>query len=249
MSYLNERPGMTAGIIGAMVVGALSIGFSLWSGRAWTADMMRAEFERQPEVRATAQALDRYYPQDYQRLLERLAAAANRRSGNARTEGFTAVRQFMLSKVQAVTSAPDADLVALADASSEFVRVLKRSNRAACTQFVMSGPSPGTRLSPEVMERLNAMNVLQLRAAHNGEGPNRVVRGEISDEDALAWMERLRTIDPATARRVEEDSMTRASPEEQCAGGAAIYQAVAELPDRQSAAVMATLIREGAAAR
>jgi len=210
-----------------------------------TEEQLRQVLESQPEFRGTYTAFREEFPQDYQAFLTRMTATANAQGAAAAgVAAFHFMRRFMGSRVEDIAAAPDADLDRLADANVSLSRALRGYSVPLCAQFVMSGFSPGVRLSPEILARLDAANTIQLHAAaHAIRGP-RVARGPLSPDLAGLWIRRMWALDPASAALLTEGRMETATPAEQCNAGIMIYQAAAELPAEQGGLVTAHLVRE-----
>ena len=210
-----------------------------------TAQEVAAEIEQDPDIRESMSALRTHYPSDYQEMLDRLAAAGRARGQEAAgREAFFFMRGFMTAKADAIASAPDAHLDRVADTYLALVRLLRDQDVRLCAQFVTSGFTPGTPPPRAAMTLLNRAAAQQILAAHAGETGGRRPRGPLSPPDMTAWFERIEALDPSAAALIENGSLDRATPAQQCGAGIALHQAVTDLPPAAAANVMANLIRD-----
>ncbi len=213
--------------------------------------MTEADFERYitgaPSLAPTYQALRQYYPDAYLGLRGLVIATYNRRGLiAARDVGFNYMLQFVLSKSAAIANASDEDLHEYATVNAAMIRQLGREDVAQCARIVMSGPSPSMRLSATLLVRLNAVNVVQMRAARHGED-NPVQRAAPMPEDAAALRARVEAIDPAIVA-VFDAGIQSGTPAQQCAAGAILLEAMASLPADQGARLISQILRAAAAA-
>ncbi|MGE3396647.1 MAG: hypothetical protein AB7H79_07070 [Sphingomonas sp.] len=200
--------------------------------------------ERQPALSATLAAFRDLYPRDYQAYLSALAEIENRDGAEAADQAAIArLRAFIAGKAEAIANAPVAELDALADANLATLIRLRRAGAPLCAAFLASG-AQGQRLPPAALATVGEANALQFRAARRGESRQRVPRGPLSEADGAQWFLRIRAIDPALARAINDGSIDRGTPERQCAAGIALYRAATELAPEQTANVTAHLVRE-----
>src|SRR6185503_7358062 len=96
-----------------------------------------AELEAFRQFHETLTALRTYYPHDHSRLVETLSDAEQRlgREVLSRETGEF-LRDFLTEKAEAIGSASDADLVALAEADLDAARALERMDPRLCAGFV-----------------------------------------------------------------------------------------------------------------
>lgn len=153
------------------------------------------------------------------------------------------MRNFMVSKTDALINAPDAELVRLGRANYALVRALRDSDVGLCAVYVSRGFGEGVRPPPAAVERLGELSRLQIRAARAGETAKRPPRPPLSEEEYAAWLAAMESADPVLARMISDGSIERAPPERQCAAGIVLYRAAAELPEALSASVNAHLFR------
>jgi hypothetical protein len=147
----------------------------------------------------------------------------------------------MITKVDAIVSAPDAELRAGAAADLAAAQSLQRSDVALCAAFMGDGLPPGSRPSAEAMALIDHAAALRLRAAHAGEA---LRMPRISSVAASrAWMTRLAANDAASAALISSRRIEGSPPEQQCRAGIALYQAALDLPPAQGGEVIANLFR------
>ncbi|WP_114953807.1 hypothetical protein [Sphingosinicella terrae] len=262
MSYTDQESPFTArrmaaalgGIVIMFVIGlALRAGssndgdgtFQSLQRRSTTVERAEAELARDGRSREMMAAFKANYPQEYDQFLRRVVDAVNRRgSAAARQEAFTFMETFVRSKVPHIAEAPDADVNRLGDALVDFSAALREADISLCARFQMGGLTAMDRLPESALPAMSRLNVAQFRAARQAENGRRVPRTALSDADAEAWFARIETIDPESARRIADDRLPAATPQQQCDAGLAIYQAAMELPPTRSANVVAELIRQ-----
>ena len=239
-------------LLGALVLlAAIVVAVMFWPSRSVeTAEGIEAELQRTPALRDTTQALKTHYPQEYQALLQRMAAAGRRGGRRAASdEAGPAMRAFLASKATAFARAPSRELQRLAGAQLTLVRALQRENVTACAQFVMNGLRSDQGLSAATLALVSRVAVLQIEAASAGDRSGRTPRGEPSQAEFQLWLQRIRAIDPAAATDIESDAIGGVPPDRQCRDGVALHQALAELPAEPAGNLMALLMREAVAQR
>ena len=266
MSYIDEESSLSprrvvAGIGGVVVLFLVSMGIRAGSaseggllpqgvfGRTVTAEQIAAELEREPQLRRMTAAFRAHYPREFEDLLGRLADTANARGQQAaNSEAFFFMQRFMTAKAEFIARAPSADLRRLAATTLDLLQTLQRADLVLCGRVVMEGFRPGEQPPPQAVRPLMQLVTLQLRAARTAEDGDSVDRGPLSDADGSAWFERLRQIDPASATLIDSNRLDAATAPQKCAAGISIYRATLDLPQEQSANVMAQLVRDAFAA-
>lgn len=204
-----------------------------------------AALEANAQIRETNGALLELYPRDHARLVERLSDTLQR-GGNSATADWEAgafMRGFLADKADAIVSAPDADLRAMASADLAVARLLQRSDVALCAAFMDNGIPPGSHPSADALALIDHASALRLRAAYAGENSHRAPRARLSGQDSRAWLERLDANDPASAALVRGGWVEHSRAPQQCAAGIAVYQAALDLPPPQSGQVIANMFR------
>lgn len=218
------------------------------AARLFTGDMtpeqLGAQLRAIPELRGFYEEFERLYPAEHRRYLQRLSTTYNSRGrAAADREAFQFMRNFMVSKADAMINAPDAELVRLGRANYELVRTLRDTDVALCALYATRGFGEGVRPPPAAIERLGELSRLQIRAAHAGETAKRPPRPPLSDADYAKWLAAMEALDPVLARMISDGSIERAPPERQCAAGIILYRTAAELPEALAASVNAHLFR------
>lgn len=225
----------------------LFVGFLL-TQRAST-ESVEARLTTRPELAATLAAFRETYPEEYGRYLAALSDITDRQGAETADRAATErLRAFIASKVESIANAPVADLDALADANLASLQRLREAGVMLCAAFVRDG-AQGQRLPPAALATIGQANALQFRAARNGEGPQRVARGPLSEADGAQWYLAIRQLDPALADRINAGTAGQGSAEERCATGVTLYRAAAALPPAQAANVTAHLVRQSFARR
>ena len=263
MSYTDQEspftPRRMASALGGIVVVILVIALRSGSGdngkgvldslinRSATVEQAEAELDRDPRTRSMAAAFKRHYPAEYDQFLQRVVAAANQRGQlAARREAFSFMERFVLSKVPHIANAPEAEVNRLGRASLALSEALRDADVQLCARFQMDGLNADDQIPPSVIPAMMRVNVEQFRAARRGEDAKGAGRGPLSQADAAAFLARLEAIDAEIAEKVADESLVRATPQQQCDAGLAIYQAALDLPPAQSANVIAELLRGAA---
>ena len=224
------------------------VGFALFVtfliGQRASPISVATRLEAQPALGATLTAFRDSYPSDYQRFLAALAEIENRDGAEAADQAaLPRLRAFISGKAEAIASAPAAELDALADANLATLLRLRQAGIPLCAAYVTDG-AQGQRLPPAALESVSQANALQFRAARAGGSRRRVQRGPLNEADGAQWFLRIRAIDPALARAINDGSIDRGTVEQRCAAGIALYRAASELPPEQAANVTAHLVRE-----
>jgi hypothetical protein len=250
MSDEAPAPRRAAGWLPILLLGGgflLFIGFLLLQ-RAST-ESVEARLAARPELTATLAAFRENYPDDYGRYLAALSDMTDRQGVEAADRAATErLRAFVASKVESIAGAPVADLDALADANLATLLRLREAGTALCAAFVRDG-AQGERLPPAALATIGQANALQFRAARNGEGAQRIARGQLSEADGALWYLAIRQLDPALADRINAGTAGQGSAEERCATGITLYRAAAALPPPQAANITAHLVRQSFARR
>lgn len=220
----------------------LFVGFLL-SQRS-SSDSVEARLTARPELAATLTAFRENYPDDYRAYLAALSDITDRQGAEVADRAATGrLRSFIAGKVEAIASAPVADLDALADANLASLQRLREAGAPLCAAFIRDG-AQGERMPAAALATIGQANALQFRAARHGEGPQRVARGQLSEQDGALWFLAIRQLDPALADRINSGQAGQGSPEERCATGIALYRAAAALPPETGANVTAHLVRQ-----
>ena len=213
-------------------------------GSTNTPEQMEAQLEANPHIGDAIRAFRTHYPQEYQDYLQRVADATNGRDAAAtERQGLSYMRHFLAIKLEAIASAPAADLQQLASARLEVVRALGRSDVPSCARIVTTGYTTGDRPSAEVQALVGRVSALEIQAAKHGESSDKVTRGFLSDSDGQAWYARMRLIDRQATDQMQSGSIRSATPDAQCHAAQVQYQAATELPAELSANATAQLIR------
>lgn len=209
-----------------------------------SADSVEARLTARPELTATLAAFRETYPNDYRAWLTALSEITDIQGAEEADRAATSrLRSFIAGKVEAIASAPVADLDALADANLASLLRLREAGAPLCAAFIRDG-AQGERLPPAALATIGQANALQFRAARHGEGPQRIVRDQLGEADGATWFLAIRQLDPALADRINSGTAGQGSAEERCATGITLYRAAAALPPEQAAAVTAHLVRQ-----
>ena len=120
-----------------------------------------AALEQDPDMRELFLALRTEYPADYRALRTTLAAAARQRgTAGAVRDGFLFLQRFAAAKRDAMASAPEAQLVALAEAYLALARLLRDHDVALCAQL-STGFRPGESSPPGALRLVSLVGALQ----------------------------------------------------------------------------------------
>jgi len=234
-----------AGWLPILLIGGgflLFVGFLLMQRSS--PDSVEARLMARPELSATLAAFRETYPNDYRAYLTALSEITDRHGAEEADRAATSrLRSFIAGKAEAIASAPVADLDSLADANLASLLQLREAGAPLCAAYLRDG-AQGERLPPAALATIGQANALQFRAARNGEGPQRVARGPLSEADGAMWFLAIRQLDPRVTNRINANSAGQGSAEERCATGIALYRAAAALPAEQGANVTAHLVRQ-----
>lgn len=244
----DEAPALRRRTFGWLPILAIGGGFLLFVGflllQHSSPESVEARLTARPELTATLAAFQEAYPADYRAYLTALSEITDRHGAEEADRAATSrLRSFIAGKVEAIAAAPVTDLDALADANLATLLRLREAGVALCAAFIRDG-AQGERLPPAALTTIGQANALQFRAARNGEGPQRVARGQMSEQDGATWFLAIRQLDPALTERINAGTAGQGSGEERCATGITLYRAAAALPPEQAAAVTAHLARQ-----
>lgn len=175
-----------------------------------------------------------YYPSEYSDLVDRVGAASlagEANAGNRAEESF--IDDFLARKIDAIVSAPDAQLLEIVSAMAETLRTDRDCN---------PGVTDADTWTVQLTGRSRVVG-LEIAAAHASETSGRRPRrraGPADFEALRAWMEAM---DPELARA------TLATPELQCRHDLLIFRAMAELPPPVGPVIVADYVRHREAPR
>ncbi len=231
---IDEAPAPTRRSIGwlpiLLIGGAFVLFVAFLLGQRSSPESVEADLMARPELAATLTAFRETYPGDYAAYLASLSEITDRHGADeAGRAATTRLRSFIAGKVEAIASAPVADLDALADANLATLMSLRAAGAPLCAAFVRDG-AQGERVPPAALQAIGQANALQFRAARHGEGPQRLARGQLSEADGAQWFLAIRQLDPAVSARINSDQAGRGTAEERCATGIALYRAASALP-------------------
>jgi hypothetical protein len=190
------------------------------------------------------------FPDDYAAI--RRQVAADLRSGlppkEAGKRGFLTMRQVTIRALPQAAGAPDADLVAFARISREFVEHLQATDQKKCADYGMRGFSPDMEFSSATLKRVDELVMAQLCLSKVG-GQSRLARPAIGDQDfpVLGRAMLASGADEALLVKMDAPGSTPSAAEE-CRFTVALYRAVDQMPDKESARWTGFLLQESAKA-
>lgn len=243
--------------------GTLLVGFALWaivsgmfrsgseyvSRQTMTAARMERLLEREPSLASLSQAFKVYYPEDYDEILNEISETyrSTMSDDEAGERVFYLMRDWVVQKKSAILQAPDRELARLADIQARLVASLRTENVRTCADFGMSGIRPNTDLSEPTVLILSESAAQMLRAAYMGEtAPVNRDLNTVADHHWGTFLEEIRS--NGTSERIVSmlgsSDLTTASTNDQCEVSVALYQALADLPDDDSALLMAVSLSE-----
>jgi hypothetical protein len=231
-------------VVGLVVLAGVAL-LLMRPSRLTTPEGVAEAYDRNPAMRETLAAMRRHYPAEHRAMLDRVAAAAREGGRDAASRaGYLFLETLLVAKGNAIASAPDRQLVRLAELQAEMALLLRDQDVALCARFAVSDLGHQARLSPDLERLIGRVSAAQIEAARLGETGGRRPRPPLSEADGAALMAQVRSVDGAVATMMEDGSVERAAPARQCHAGVVIAQAVSDLPPAISANVMAALIRE-----
>jgi hypothetical protein len=218
--------------------------------RLATPEGVAEAYEQNSAMRETLAALRVHYPAEHRAMLARVAAAVRESGPRAGSRaGYLFLQNLLVAKGNAIASAPDRQLVRLAGLQAELAQSLRDRDVALCARFAVSDLGQQARLSPDLERLLGRLSAAQIMAARLGETSGRRPRPPLSEADGGALLAQIRSVDSGAARMIEDGSIARASPAQQCHAGVILYRAIADLPPAISANVMAALILQNMRSR
>jgi hypothetical protein len=197
-------------------------------------------------------AVQRNFPDEYEAMIDRLLEVAINSGGDpaiAREGGFREMTEFVRAKSADVLNAPAANLLALNERTLAFYRSADNIDVALCGRFAMNGIQDSRGMTPALLPQMSAITVATLDAAGAGHraADHPAGRGTLVQEDAAAWMARMRTLD--TGNEVlpllaNPAALAQAAPAAQCRVGIMIHEAIRALPPEQGASIFAFLLSQ-----
>lgn len=194
-------------------------------------------------------AFKELYPVEYRRLVVKLAEGGfdGDISRQDMEEAVAEMGAIRAKYAASLINAPNAELITLMEKRRDALRILRSDNPALCEALAqdvlnVSVNATGRRS----LQALADIEIAQMRAAKAGfDTPLR--RAKPSDDDVKALVQALlkggadqRTIDQLLGDR------TGANARERCNTAILLYDALDSMPARNSAAIMAMMIREAA---
>lgn len=193
------------------------------------------------------EALRRSFPVEHGALSAQVrgqpAAAQRRLAGEA-------MERFRLNHLESILAAPGSRLIALEVRHGAMLRALQRRDVRLCALLGdrgFLGPEARAAAPPPGLDDY-AVAVIEAAAAGRG----RPAPAAVTREDFQAWFDAVARREPNVPVRqmlTDRALRERATPEQMCAGAAAMHEAVADLPPERAARVAATLTRSALGVR
>lgn len=211
----------------------------------------KAEVERMLDERASADpmlgALSEAFPAEWGAMRAELANDIKSSISSTEVErrAHARSRAFMTSRASSTASAPNASLVAVANAEALLIAQLQRENEQACADFAMRGIQPGSTLSQTAVDLIGRAARARVFATREGiDSP--ISRRAASDDDWGAVLDAMEARGATAEHLGAFSNPSAATAEQQCASGVYLYQAVASLSEEQAATVFAEMTVEAA---
>lgn len=212
----------------------------------------RATFERGMRSSAGGAvlvALERNFPQDARRLIDRLYADAAANRGNLDAvlpRAAQAMIDVLRSRAAELANGPAPALVRIVRLKRDLVEQMRQQDIALCGRFSVQDPGQGIVMPPALRDRARQISIAMIDAAGAGSRAPRVAgRGSLSEPDRQAYVAALQRGDPGGELVVligDPVALRAASPERQCGVGLLLYQAVLDLPEERAGNVAAALL-------
>jgi hypothetical protein len=188
-------------------------------------------------------ALKETYPAEWKRFREELiktAADPEIDSTKMRSYSFNYMRSFMLTKTEALVSAPDLEMSRMFVSDGAFLRQLKADNVSICATHAMVGLGANVQVSPAALRLMQDSVVFRMRAARAGE-VTPVQRPEVSELDFIA-LETAMIASGASEENAEaffNGTIQAKSESAQCSTGINMYDALEMIPVDQAGRIYA----------
>ena len=196
------------------------------------------------------------FPADYARMIDEMIPRVQQNIDDhaaLRQIGFEATQKLFLRKVPDLVNAPAATLLELNRRQLAFTRNLQGDDVRACAEYSMSGFGAETQLSAAREAELTAIGAFTIGTAKAGADRARdASRAALDPQAAALWYGRVTEIEPSAEMKAllsDEALLAKATPEQQCRLGIAIYAAIAAMPEEAGANVAAFLHAESAKQR
>lgn len=208
------------------------------------------EMTNHPAFAALYTTLEEEFPEDHQRLKERMVEAYQER-GEPRDSIAAGDRFFVLfmqGSQQHFAKAPDANILQMRDAAIAVVEMLAVQDTNLCARFTMEGLRPTDQPTLEAQELIGAASRAKLQAiAAAIETPTE--RDGPTPDDIEAYASVMRNMGMAE-EHVDDFfrgafGLRRESAQVQCDVGAIVYSAMAALPEERAARLGAVLLNGG----
>lgn len=221
------------------------------AGAEWSLEEFRAGLMESAGGPVFA-AIERHFPKDSEPLLERLfeLASANRGSFTEMLRVTMAeMDAYVRSKSALVLRAPAPTLVDLNERTLALFRLLHERDPAICARMAMGEGA----ITPRDAVRLQSREASQLTlglieaaglGSRKAETPG---RGEMRDEDAIAWMVEIDHLDAdgtLLPLLIDPAAAAAAPAERQCRLGVILHESISRLPEEVAANIYAALLAE-----
>lgn len=200
----------------------------------------RADFERglrMSEGASVLGAIERYYPADYRRLVDRMFAEAeavypDRQQMTA--VGMRTMQGFIAEKLPDIVNAPAGELLALNDRQIELLRGLRTLDPRLCAVAIRGELRDPTSIPIAARALAARVSLALIEAAGAGSRAARQPgRNDFNPADLQAWVAAIQEIDPSGATErvyASPAAMAGAAPASLCDAGIVIQEAVRNLP-------------------
>ena len=212
----------------------------------------RAAFERGLRLSAGAaffSALERNYPQDSRRMIDRLFSLvrANRTNVAAIAPAVAQeVAAFIRSKAGDISNAPAAALLRVIRLKLEFMRRVRAQDVGLCGRLAAQNPGDVIIMPAALRAQAVEINISLIDAAGAGSrGAALPGRSAIAEQDREAYLVAMQQIDvdgTLVPLMMDPAGRSTAAAEQQCAIGLMVYQAVLDLPEAIAGNVAAQLL-------
>ena len=186
-------------------------------------------------------ALRRNFPSDYAALAPQLAGQSPDVVGRLMS---TAMERFTSVHLQAIVAAPGRLLVGLEARHAAMLRALRKRDVRLCAVLGDRGFFGPEARAASPAPLLPDYAIALVEAARSGAG--RAPSSPPTKEDYEAWLAEVTRLEPSVPVRAmlsDRDLRVRSSPENLCAGAAAMHEAVGNLSQERASRLAATLVK------
>jgi len=253
MAYLDEdhssnvgrRVGLFVAVAAAILAAKFVMPDLIRRSEEWPPEKVAAQVEKETENPQLFAAIKANYPDEYRAFIDKVTHAAQiGHPEEMRYEAFSFIDTVMTNHFKGLIKAPSRDIRAIAEQRALLLHALQRTDVRLCAQYITEDGPSGTEPPSEAVSILDRAAAARVAASRAGEIHPGEPRGRLSDSDFGRFRGALEARFASADRLLaNSQAVDRASVDDQCTLGVAIYDTIVDLPPDLGAAVMIHLLR------